>query len=653
YRYRVRATTSSSPTSWTLLQDPADTTPYYSLLPGVYTRTYPSAPTSPTLVVNGTEQITAGWAGVYGEVGYQLKYALRPGGIGGICPTTGGGGWTAVNPQPNENVVSRAVGLICQGGGDSGKTCTDDSQCPGGTCPKLTQGTFYCFEVRACRAYGSGTLYYNEKQCAGGPYNGWACNFDSDCLGSPCQYTGVGNCKGAGCGNGCSDVNGYGPWLFIGAKQTALPAPVLTLSNTAPQLDDPTTQMYLTWTQITGNNGYTVVRHTKSVCNTAASQRTACTKDEDCVSFGVACLGGTTIEQPKDQTYYKDTGLTSGEVYYYKIYSKNDESTKSVPNEAYKRTRSIKPTVSLTVLSPSQVSLTWPVVYGANRYRIQRKQMPTPGTYSEIAAEVGLCSNNPPKACTNATQTADCGAGNTCTGTNSEGICSNTVTQECTVAGDASCGMGRCFGPYQQMYCNQVNPFAGCTTLVPVVTTYTNSSGLSDGSNYCYQVAAYNSSTNPDSWSASSADSAWSDQVCVWTSDIAKPTLNCGNCTGCPGSCVTTNSLRVQVTWSYNPTTGCPTTCRATIDGVEIEVKMPSGPWVTAATTNTSPLDHTIALSPDTQYNYRARAFKCKDAGENDCTCGSGGSCVKKYSEYSDVLGIKTRAYTAGDTTCY
>ncbi len=157
-----------------------------------------------------------------------------------------------------------------------------------------------------------------------------------------------------------------------------------------------------------------------------------------------------------------------------------------------------------------------------------------------------------------------------------------------------------------------------------------NETGLTQGTNYCYEVVAYNSGL--DSEAAPSANSAPSAPQCISTTDLAKPALS--------GSAL--NSRKIQVSWTYNPAVCSPNPCRSDIDGVEIEAQLTNGQWYLLTTTNasTSTIIDTVGINPATTYGYRARAFKVEN-----------GTTVR--SQYSDTLNVTTPAYQTGDTPCY
>ncbi len=512
YKYQVRAL-FNGPGLYTAFTSPA------------FTRTYPSAPTWHADAQNGLSpvsdsQVNAYWNDVTGDVGYQLFYMPRSN-----CSN---------NVYKPCTVATQTVDC------GSGNTCNERASCPApgvgvngwpslpsyaagenytawaATYPVtgLSADTYYCFAVRACRAYN------------------------------------------------CSDANGYSAFSPAGQRQTPPIKPVLndpynfvTNPATCVTLPNNSSSMDLSWTYSGSGapTGYQIQRKTGT--------------------------GGTyaAIATPSASPY-TNPGLKSGEYYCYQVYAKNDEGYYSVgSNEKCARTTPCQPQVTLSADSPSQITLSWPVIYGATNYKIYRRQ--DPGSYP------GSPNYNDPVA-------------------------------------------------YQELYCNQLYPYVGCTVLSPITTTYSDT-GLSENANYCYEVTAYNTDSNRDSGF---------NEVCLMTSDLAKPTLS-GNALSCQ---------EIQLTWTYDPNSCSPNSCRSDIDGVSIEAKLREGIWTQFATTSaaTHSFIDKIARNPNSGYRYRARAFKCEDSGNNPCTCGSGGSCAYKYSAYSDELYVTTPSYAPGCNTC-
>ncbi len=284
---------------------------------------------------------------------------------------------------------------------------------------------------------------------------------------------------------------------------------------------------------------------------------------------------GTNVES------YTDSGLDPGQVYYYQVYTLNGEGNPSAPsNEKYARTTPLAPSVTLSIASSSQITLLWPGVYGASDYNILRSTS-IAGTYIQIAA-----------------------------------------TSQ----------------PYQEGYCGQTYPFVGCATLSPMTASY-NDTGLTEGTNYCYEVVAYNSGS--DTEAAPSANSAPSSPECNYTSGIAAPSITGSHAVSCQA---------VEVDWTYSQSG------YSGIDGISIEAQL-NGIWSEIASisapggTGGAFIDKS-GLNPGSTYNYRARVYRCEDLDKNPCACGAA-LCKTDYSAYSSVTSVATPAFSSGCNTCY
>lgn len=135
-----------------------------------------------------------------------------------------------------------------------------------------------------------------------------------------------------------------------------------------------TTTIALSWTNKTagaGNNGYRIERKTGT--------------------------GGTyaTLTSPaKDIITYPDSSGAAGTQYCYRIYAKNvDNGESAVSNEVCKTTTPAAPpsTLRLDVISPSEIDLSWQVVYGATHYRLERRLSSEPDTsFAQIGSDIAV-----------------------------------------------------------------------------------------------------------------------------------------------------------------------------------------------------------------------------------------------------------------------
>jgi hypothetical protein len=82
-------------------------------------------------------------------------------------------------------------------------------------------------------------------------------------------------------------------------------------------------------------------------------------------------------------TTYSSTGLTAGTLYYYRVRALNSAGESQPSNVQSATTTPVATTITLSVISASEIDLSWPVVKGATDYNIERKTG-TGGTWSQI-----------------------------------------------------------------------------------------------------------------------------------------------------------------------------------------------------------------------------------------------------------------------------
>lgn len=166
----------------------------------------------------------------------------------------------------------------------------------------------------------------------------------------------------------------------------------------------------LSWPNVTGNTGYKIER-----------------------KIGAGGAWGTVNTTAADATTYFNTGLTAGTLYYYRISANSAGGYSATSGEQSATTTPAATTVTAAVVSAAEIDLSWPVVYGATNYKLERKE--GAGAYGEI-------TNLP--------------------------------------AG------------YSESYCGALYPTVSCPALSPTVVGYQDA-GLKENTTYCYQVKAWNS----------------------------------------------------------------------------------------------------------------------------------------------------------------
>ncbi|WP_298272308.1 fibronectin type III domain-containing protein [Geobacter sp.] len=260
----------------------------------------------------------------------------------------------------------------------------------------------------------------------------------------------------------------------------------------------------------------------------------------------------TTVGQ--DVTTYSDTGLTAGTLYGYRVRVVNASGTSAPSNERSATTAPPATTATAAVISSAEIAVSWPVVTGATHYKVEQKPG-SGGSWSEIADVAAT---------------------------------------------------------YGTSYCGYAVPRIDCTSPTPNIAG-TTSSGLTENTQYCFQVKAVNSG----------GESAPSPQVCVTTSALANQNL----------TLTPLNAFKVRLDWSALEC--APNPCD-TPQGYEIEVLVRNGIWAPVATVPATPLTYTdtVGLEPQKIYRYRIRAFNGTDS-----------------SPYSEGT-VTTPAYVQGDGTC-
>jgi large repetitive protein len=145
-----------------------------------------------------------------------------------------------------------------------------------------------------------------------------------------------------------SGGNTAADWSTPVSKMPLLAAPT-GLSFPAPRT---ASEINLSWNPVVGNNGYKIERST------------------DNITFSTL-----TPEAPAGATTYQNTGLAAGTLYYYRISTKNPKNDYSDPCPVGSaKTSPVAPaSVSLDVLSDTQIDIKWKVVPSATNYKIYKK----------------------------------------------------------------------------------------------------------------------------------------------------------------------------------------------------------------------------------------------------------------------------------------
>ena len=256
-----------------------------------------------------------------------------------------------------------------------------------------------------------------------------------------------------------------------------------------------------------------------------------------------------------DMTTLSNGSLTAGTLYSYRVSAKNAGGYSAASNVQSTTTTPSSPAVTATVASASSATLSWPVVKGATEYLVEQK-----------------------------------------TGINPYGSIGTVVKS------------------YSQSYCGYPAPRIGCTSLSPDSAGFT-ATGLTESTQYCFQVKA---------WNSTGLYSLPSTERCVTTSAMADQSL----------TATAVNSLTIRLDWT--PVVCAPNPCDDP-HTYEIERDAWNGNWVQIkrVTGDTSTFTDTIGIDPQKTYRYRIRSYKEAD-----------------FSPYSNIATVSTSGYQPGDNTC-
>jgi hypothetical protein len=167
----------------------------------------------------------------------------------------------------------------------------------------------------------------------------------------------------------------------------------------------------LSWPQVTGNSGYQIDRSLDNVIWTN----------------NVGSVG-------QDVTTWPSSGLSPGTLYYYRVSANSAAGYSATSAVQSTTTTPSAPSITVSAVSATQITVSWPVVYGATSYKLDRKE--GGGNYSPL--------------------------------------------DDIAVA-------------YSQLYCGFPYPTVACPNLSPAVSVYTDD-GRSGTTTYCYKMRSWNSS---------------------------------------------------------------------------------------------------------------------------------------------------------------
>ncbi|SNB47720.1 fibronectin type III domain-containing protein [Geobacter sp. DSM 9736] len=520
YKYSVRANISGNYTGW-------------GSDGGKFATTIPAIPSNFRATGNSATQITMNWSNVYGETNYSIRYKARS---AADCASESWATGVSTTPAVAMNLTSYQIG-------------------------SLNTNSAYCFQIRA---YNSGTSDWSAATTYLPPPTlsalsgitqssltlSWSAvpgNTDYRVERSTDGVTfnlltikAAGSTGHTDTGLTAGQVYYYRVFTVNGSNISAPSAvqSAATLVPSAPLLNAPTgattSQLSLSWNDVSGNYGYKLER---SIDNAT----------------------WTVIANPvQGATSYTNTGLNSGTIYYFRISTKTASgSYSSLSNVQSAMTLLSAPVLALTGSTAATIEMKWQFVYGATNYRVLRSEGSN-GPWNEV--------NNIAAA-------------------------------------------------YAASYCGSPIPTVGCQAQAPNTTFFTDQ-GLTENLTYCYQLKAWNSTVG---------NSDASSTVCLKTQSVGGPVLT---------SASASNSKMIRLDWSYDPGSCIPVACDAP-EGFEIWKQLWNGDWTLLDRVgNVSTYTDTL-VEPATTYRYKVRAFKATD-----------------ISSYSNVRSALTPVYNSSDSAC-
>ncbi len=347
YFYRVRANNTGGDSPYS---------------PEASATTVPAAPATLTATAASTTQINLSWSDVSGETGFKIERKTGSGGTYAQIATTATGvitfSDTGLTSSTNYYYRVRATGAS----GDSAyspeanaTTLTVPPSAPAtltATAASSSQINLSWADVstetgfKIERKTGSGGTY---AQIATVGANVTTYN-DTGLTASTIYFYRV---RATNAGGDSS----YSPEASATTLAAVPPTPTGLTASTAS-----TTQINLSWTDVSGETGYKVERKTGS--------------------GGTYAQIGTTAA---NVTTYNDTGLTAGTIYYYRVRATNASGDSAYSSEVNTATLTLAPaTLTATTASSTQINLSWADVTGETGFKIERKTG-SGGTYAQIA----------------------------------------------------------------------------------------------------------------------------------------------------------------------------------------------------------------------------------------------------------------------------
>jgi fibronectin type 3 domain-containing protein len=471
----------------------------------------------------GTQQATLSWATAAGGTGYNVKRS-----------TTSGSGYTTLGSAPTttaspyvDNGLAAGTYYYVVSAINTVATCesansTEVSAKPTGPCtppaaPTLAavsgNGTVQltwsavtgAVSYSIARSLTTGTGYVSLGSPT--PVNGTT--FTDSNVTNGITYYYVVTASNGTCGSGNSN------------EASASPActPPTAITNLAATPGD--SSVALTWTAPATAISYQILRSTTSG-------------------------SGYTLAGSKGSTGFTDTNVVNGTTYYYVVTASNGSCSSGNSNEVSVTPACVPPAVPIGVtptVGDGSISLAWTASAGATMYRVSRNTTGT-GTFPQIATPTAASYLDKPL--TNGTtyyyvvaaSNGSCWSANSAVASGTP-VCTPPPVPGAITAtpGDAQVGLSWGASAGATSYSVSRTTTSGATPSAiasPTVTSYTDSTGLTNGTTYYYRVSASNGSCS----------SAYNTEV------PATPIPACSQ--GAPGgvTAIVTTSTQVKISWT-------------------------------------------------------------------------------------------------------
>lgn len=486
----------------------------------IYTK--PAVPGT-VAAATGTQQATISWTAAVGATGYNVKRSATS---GSGYTTLGSTPTTSASPYVDSGLaagtyyyVVSSINTIhtCESANSSQVAANPSGPCTPPSAPTITatpgNGTVAltwaavpgAVSYSIARSLTTGTGYTS----LGSPTPASATTFTDSNVTNGTTYYYVVTASNGTCGSGNSNEASASPSC----------TPPAAITNLAATPGD--SSVSLTWTAPATATSYQILRSTTSG-------------------------SGYTLAGSKGTTGFTDTNVVNGTTYYYVVTASNGSCSSSNSNQA-SVTPACVPPAAPTGVTPTpgngQISLAWTAPAGATLYRVSRNTTGT-GTFPQIATPAATSYLDTPL--TNGTtyyyvvaaSNGSCWSSNSAVASGTP-ICTPPPMPGAITAtpGDAQVGLSWGASAGATSYSVSRTTTSGATPssiASPTVTSYTDGTGLTNGTTYYYRVSASNGSCS----------SAYNTEV------PATPIPACSQ--GAPGGVTAsvTTSTQVKITWT-------------------------------------------------------------------------------------------------------